>query len=164
MVLKAYFSNHFFYVSISDDIVGVQLGGVFKNIIAVAVGVSDGLKFGENIKAALITRGLGELVKLGNSLGAKTETLIGLSGCGDLILTCTCNQSRNRRFGLALSADNKPADALRDIGHVVEAVSNITELCKLSEQLDIKLPVVYQVKGMLKEHISPKEVIKNLFV
>lgn len=157
------FSQDNFSVYMTDDLTGVQLGGVVKNVLAVAVGISDGVQFGANTRAALITRGLAEMMRLGEALGARRETLMGLAGCGDVILTCTDDQSRNRRFGLALAAGLTKAQALEQIGQVVEAVYNVEQLCRLAKIHRVDLPIVEQVFRVIKHEILPKEAIKALF-
>lgn len=157
------FSQDNFAVYTTDDLKGVQLGGVVKNVLAVAVGISDGVRFGANARAALITRGLAEMMRLGEALGARRETLMGLAGCGDVILTCTDDQSRNRRFGLALAAGLTKAQALEQIGQVVEAVYNVEQLCRLAKIHRVDLPIAEQVFRAIKHEISPKEAIKALF-
>lgn len=157
------FSHDTFRVYPTDDVIGVQLGGVVKNVIAVAVGVSDGVQFGANARAALITQGLAEMVRLGEALGARAETLMGLAGCGDVILTCTDNQSRNRRFGLALAEGLTEAEALKQIGQVVEAVYNVEQLSHLAETQGVELPIVQQVFRIVKQGVAPGEAIGALF-
>ncbi|HXH54471.1 MAG TPA: NAD(P)H-dependent glycerol-3-phosphate dehydrogenase [Gammaproteobacteria bacterium] len=161
--LAVRFSQDSFGVYTTDDIIGVQLGGVVKNVLAVAVGISDGVQFGANARAALITRGLNEMMRLGEVLGARRETLMGLAGCGDVILTCTDNQSRNRRFGLALAEGLTEAEALTQIGQVVEAVYNVGQLCNLAKREQVELPIVEQVFRIMKHSVPPKEALKVLF-
>lgn len=157
------FSQDSFGIYTTDDIIGVQLGGVVKNVLAVAIGLSDGVQFGANARAALITRGLAEMMRLGEVLGARRETLMGLAGCGDVILTCTDNQSRNRRFGLALAEGLTEAEALKQIGQVVEAVYNVGQLCDLAKREQVELPIVEQVFRVMKQGVSAKEALKVLF-
>jgi glycerol-3-phosphate dehydrogenase (NAD(P)+) len=157
------FSQDSFGVYTTDDIIGVQLGGVVKNVLAVAVGISDGVLFGANARAALITRGLAEMMRLGEVLGARRETLMGLAGCGDVILTCTDNQSRNRRFGLALAEGLTEVEALKRIGQVVEAVYNVGQLCDLAKREQVELPIAEQVFRIMKQGVSAKEALKVLF-
>lgn len=157
-----YFHCDTFRVYLSDDIVGVQLGGAIKNILAVAAGLSDGLGFGANARAALITRGLAEMMRLGNAMNAKIETLQGLAGVGDVILTCTDDKSRNRRFGLSLAKGVTSNSAQKQVGQVVEAAHNVAELCKLAAENDIELPIAEQVYLVLKEKISPQQAAENL--
>jgi len=163
MNLAYTFSNNTFRVYVTQDVLGVQLGGVVKNVLAVAVGISDGLHLGANARAALITRGLAEMMRLGEALGAKRETLMGLAGCGDVILTCTDNQSRNRRFGLLLAEGMSEASALQKIGQVVEAVYNVEQLCQMANAEKIELPISEQVFRIVKQGLSPREAVTTLF-
>jgi len=149
-------------VYLSEDIIGVQLCGAVKNVLAIACGISDGLGYGANAKAALITRGLAEMSRLGLSLGAKQDTFIGLSGIGDLVLTCTDNQSRNRRFGLLLGDGVSINDAEQQIGQVVEGKYNAAQVCKLAEHHQVEMPICEQVNALLKGAINPKEAVSNL--
>lgn len=146
----------------SDDIIGVQLCGAVKNILAIACGISDGLGYGANAKAALITRGLAEMSRLGLSLGAKAETFIGLAGVGDLVLTCTDNQSRNRRFGLLLGQNISIEEAEKQIGEVVEGKHNAAQICALAEQAQVEMPICEQINALLEKRISAKDVVKKL--
>jgi len=161
--LANYFGRDTFKVERTDDVIGVELGGVIKNVLAVAVGVSDGVGFGANTRAALITMGLMEMMRLGKAVGARSETLMGLAGCGDVILTCTDNQSRNRRFGLALAEGLSETEVLQRIGQVVEAVYNVEQLCHLAKLFHVELPIVEQVFRIIKRNISPREAIGALF-
>ena len=160
--LAVRFNQETFGVYTTDDIIGVQLGGVVKNVLAVAVGISDGVQFGANARAALITRGLAEMMRLGETLGARRETLMGLAGCGDVILTCTDNQSRNRRFGLALAAGKTKSQALEEIGQVVEAVYNVEQLCQIAKMNHVELPIAEQVFRVMNG-LSPQEALRSLF-
>jgi glycerol-3-phosphate dehydrogenase (NAD(P)+) len=157
------FRHDTFSVDTTDDIIGVQLGAVVKNVLAVAVGISDGVHFGANTRAALITHGLVEMMRLGKALGARSETLMGLAGLGDAILTCTDNQSRNRRFGLALAEGLTEEHALKRVGQVVEAVHNVEQLLQLAKKNNIELPITEQVFRVTKHGISPKEAMSELF-
>lgn len=157
------FRSPHFSIYTTEDLIGVQLGAVVKNVLAVAIGISDGLALGANARAALITRGLAEMMHLGETLGAKPYTLMGLAGCGDVILTCTDNQSRNRRFGLALAEGLSSAAALQKIGQVVEAVYNVEQLCQLAREHDVKLPISEQVFSIIKHNAAPREALTALF-
>jgi len=157
------FASQKFQIETTDDVVGLQLGGVFKNVLAVAVGLSDGLGFGANTRAALMTKGLAQMMTLGKSLGARSETFMGLSGCGDTILTCTDNQSRNRRFGLALAEGLSEKEALERIGQVVEAVYNIEQLHRLAGEHQVELPIVELMFRVMKQGVNPREAIGSLF-
>ena len=156
------FNQPTFRVYTSQDIIGVQLGGVAKNVLAIAVGVADGLAYGANARAALITRGLSELMRLGGALGADTQTLIGLSGLGDLVLTATDDQSRNRRFGLLLGRGQSVKEACQSIGHSVEGIQNAAQLYLLAEQLGVDAPIIREVVALLSGQKTPVEATQAL--
>lgn len=139
----------------SMDMVGVEVCGAAKNVLAIATGIADGLGFGANTRAALVTRGLAELIRIGTALGGRTETFMGLAGMGDLVLTCTDNQSRNRRLGLALAHGASVAAALADIGQEVEGVATALSIHALSQKLGIEMPISEQVYRVLYEQVSP---------
>jgi glycerol-3-phosphate dehydrogenase (NAD(P)+) len=146
----------------SDDMTGVQLGGTVKNVLAVASGITDGLRLGANSRAALITRGLAEIIRLGDAMGVRRETLMGLSGVGDLILTCTDDLSRNRRLGLALGR-GKPLDiAIGEIGQVVEGYNTAREVVQLARAYRIEMPISEQVYRVLHEGLPPEAAVRNL--
>ncbi|WP_131782318.1 NAD(P)H-dependent glycerol-3-phosphate dehydrogenase [Legionella gresilensis] len=149
-------------VYLSTDIIGVQLCGAVKNVLAIACGISDGLGFGANAKAALITRGLAEMSRLGKHLGAREETFQGLAGVGDLVLTCTDNQSRNRRFGIQLGQGVSVESAEKAIGQVVEGKHNATQVCNLARQLQVEMPICVQVESLLKGEVTPAQAVSNL--
>ena len=138
-----------FRVYLNNDMVGVQLGGAIKNVIAIGAGVSDGMGFGANARTALITRGLAEISRLGASLGANPTTFMGMAGLGDLVLTCTDNQSRNRRFGLMLGQGRNAEEAMAEIGQVVEGFYNTKEAYLLAQQQGVEMPIVEQIYQML---------------
>nr|WP_136251445.1 NAD(P)H-dependent glycerol-3-phosphate dehydrogenase [Ningiella ruwaisensis] len=140
-----------FRVYLNDDLVGVQLGGAVKNVIAIGAGLADGLGFGANARTALITRGLAEMKRLGMSLGASAESFMGMSGLGDLVLTCTDNQSRNRRFGLALGQGMSVEDAIESIGQVVEGYRNTDEVHILAKKQHVEMPICEQIYKVLYE-------------
>lgn len=146
----------------SSDVVGVELGGAVKNVIAIAAGISDGLGFGLNARAALVTRGLAELIRLGLHLGGRPETFMGLSGMGDLILTCTGDLSRNRQVGLRLAAGESLAGAVRELGHVAEGVTTALELAALADSLRIDMPITQSVAAILRSDMPPREAVANL--
>ena len=156
------FHSDYFRVYLSMDVKGVQLGGTLKNVLAIAVGMSDGLGFGANARSALITRGLAEICRLGAKLGAIPATFMGLSGVGDLVLTCTDNQSRNRRFGLSLGQGKSIDEALNLIGQVVEGKMNAKQVVMLEKKHGVKLPICQQVYLVLFEGLSPMEAVNNL--
>ena len=138
-----------FRVYLNNDMVGVQLGGAIKNVIAIGAGVSDGMGFGANARTALITRGLAEISRLGASLGANPTTFMGMAGLGDLVLTCTDNQSRNRRFGLMLGQGRNTEEAMAEIGQVVEGFYNTKEAYLIAQQQGVEMPIVEQIYQML---------------
>jgi glycerol-3-phosphate dehydrogenase (NAD(P)+) len=146
----------------STDIVGVEVGGAVKNVLAVGAGLSDGLGFGANTRIALITRGLTEVTRLGVALGAQAETFMGLAGLGDLVLTSTDNQSRNRRFGLALAAGKSVDQALREIGQVVEGYSAARAVHAVAKRENVDMPLVAGIYRILYEKEPAKDVVKDL--
>ncbi len=147
----------------STDIVGVEIGGVVKNVMAIATGVSDGLGYGHNARAALITRGLAEIMRLAGALGAQPETLAGLSGIGDLVLTCTGDLSRNRQLGLRIGRGEKVADILAGMRMVAEGVRNTKAVRNLAEREGIDLPIVDATYRVLYEDLPPGDVLGELF-
>lgn len=146
----------------SSDVIGVEIGGAIKNVIAIAAGVCDGLGFGHNARAALMTRGLAEMTRLGLKLGGRIETFMGLSGLGDLILTCTGDLSRNRQVGLRLAQGQSLEGVLRELGHVAEGVTTAREVCRLAQELDIEMPIVDAVRRLLLQELTPKEAVAYL--
>jgi len=146
----------------SSDVIGVELGGALKNIIAIAVGAADGLGFGANTRAALMTRGLSEVMRLGHSLGARQETLMGLAGLGDLILTCTDDQSRNRRFGLAIGKGKSVQEAENEVGQTVEGLRAAKAIYLMARELELDLPIMAQVYYVLYEGKKPLDAVKSL--
>lgn len=147
----------------STDIAGVELGGAAKNVVAIGAGLSDGLGFGANARVALITRGLAEIMRLGRALGAETETFLGLAGMGDLVLTCTDDQSRNRRMGLALAAGKTQEQAHQEIRQVVEGVSAAREVRRLADRLGVEMPIAESIYRVLFEDLPPREAVETLF-
>lgn len=156
------FHNSYFRPYTSTDLVGVELGGAVKNVLAVATGLADGLGLGANTRAGLITRGLAELVRLGTALGAETQTFMGLSGVGDLILTCTDNQSRNRRLGLCLGTGKTMHEALAEIGQTVEGVRTAGEVHALASARGVEMPICEQVHAVLVDGVAPEEALHAL--
>jgi glycerol-3-phosphate dehydrogenase (NAD(P)+) len=146
----------------SDDIVGVEVGGATKNVLAIGAGISDGLGFGANTRVALITRGLLEMTRLGIRLGAKRETFMGLSGIGDLVLTCTDDQSRNRRFGLALARGSAPDQALKTIGQVVEGYFAALSVRRVAQRHGVDMPIVEEIYGVIYERRDVQEAVTRL--
>ena len=160
--VAAWLRNDRVRVYTSEDMAGVQLGGAIKNVMAIAAGISDGLGFGANARAALITRGLAELTRLGVGMGGKAETFMGLTGAGDLILTCTDNASRNRRVGLGLGQGKKLDEALREVGQEAEGVATARELYRLAQQHRIDMPITEQVYRVLYENFPPQAAVEAL--
>ncbi|HLF24112.1 MAG TPA: NAD(P)H-dependent glycerol-3-phosphate dehydrogenase [Burkholderiales bacterium] len=160
--VSAWLRNERVRVYTSEDIAGVQLGGAIKNVIALAAGISDGLGFGANARAALITRGLAELTRLGVAMGGKRETFMGLTGAGDLILTCTDDTSRNRRVGLGLGQGRRLAEVLREIGQEAEGVATARELYRVAQARRIDMPITEQVYRVLYENVPPQAAVEAL--
>lgn len=146
----------------SGDVPGVQLGGAIKNVMAIAAGISDGLGFGANARAALVTRGLVELTRLGVAMGGSMETFMGLTGAGDLILTCTDNTSRNRQVGLALGKGRSLTDILSELGQEAEGVATAKELYQLARKQKVDMPITEQVYRVLYENVPPQEAVEAL--
>ena len=146
----------------STDVIGVEIGGAIKNVMAIGAGISDGLGFGANTRIALITRGLVEMTRLGVALGARKETFMGLAGLGDLVLTCTDNQSRNRRFGLALAAGESVAAAQTSIGQVVEGVLAARAVREVAARAGVEMPICEQLYRVVHEGLAPKAAVKEL--
>lgn len=145
-----------------SDVLGAELGGAMKNVLAVATGVADGMELGLNARAGLITRGMNEMLRLGVALGARPETLMGLSGLGDLVLTCTGDLSRNRRLGLALGRGKAIDEAVREIGQVVESVLTANEVVRLADKHGLELPISRGVHAVLHGEVTPVEGLKAL--
>jgi glycerol-3-phosphate dehydrogenase (NAD(P)+) len=146
----------------SEDMIGAELGGAVKNVMAVATGICDGMELGDNARAALITRGLAEMMRLGAALDAKPETLMGLAGAGDLILTCTGDLSRNRQLGLKLGKGKTLEQALEEIGQVVEGVNSAAEVQRLAIQYNVNMPITEQVNGIIHDGWNPAEGVATL--
>jgi glycerol-3-phosphate dehydrogenase (NAD(P)+) len=146
----------------SSDIVGVEVGGATKNVFAIGAGISDGLGFGANTRIALLTRGLAEMTRLGLALGARKETFMGLAGVGDLVLTCTDNQSRNRRFGLALAAGKSVDEARQSIGQVVEGYYGARSVRTVANRLGVDMPIVEQLYQVLYGNLGPRDAVSAL--
>lgn len=154
--------NHYFRTYTSNDIIGVQVGGAVKNVLAIAAGIADGLGFGANTRSALITRGLQEIIRLGIKLGGEANTFMGLAGLGDLILTCTDDQSRNRRLGLALGKGKEREIALKEIGQEVEGISATKETYLLSIKHNVEMPIVEQTYKVLYQNLDPLIAVQSL--
>lgn len=156
------FNSPIFRIYPSDDVIGVEIGGVAKNVIAIATGISDGMELGSNARSALITRGLAEIIRLGLALGAKMETMIGLSGMGDLILTCSDNQSRNRRLGLALGKGHDIQAAEKEIGQVVEGKRNAELVAQMAKRYQVEMPITNVIWDILQGKINTKDGMQVL--
>jgi glycerol-3-phosphate dehydrogenase (NAD(P)+) len=152
----------YFRAYTGNDVIGAELGGAMKNVLAVATGVADGMKLGLNARAGMITRGLNEMLRLGWALGARSETLMGLAGLGDLVLTCTGDLSRNRRLGLALGRGVPLKDAVAEIGQVVESMETVDTVMRLAERHRVELPISRGVQRVLHEEITPAEGLREL--
>jgi glycerol-3-phosphate dehydrogenase (NAD(P)+) len=145
-----------------DDMLGAELGGAMKNVLAVATGVADGMQLGLNARTGLITRGLNEMLRLNQAIGGQPATLMGLAGLGDLVLTCTGDLSRNRRLGLALGRGQSLEDAVREIGQVVESVQTADEVMRQAEKHGIELPISRAVQAVLHGKITPADALRQL--
>jgi len=160
--VASWLRNDRFRVYTNSDVIGVQLGGAIKNVIAIAAGISDGLGFGANARVALITRGLAELTRLGVAMGGHPETFMGLAGVGDLILTCTDDQSRNRRVGIGLGQGRKLSELLSELGQEAEGVTSARELLMLADEQGVDLPITKQTARVLASECSPQEAVEAL--
>lgn len=160
--IAAYLSNDRLRAYTSTDIIGVELGGAIKNVIAIAAGIADGLGFGANTRAAVITRGLAEITRLGIKLGGKQETFMGLAGLGDLVLTCTDNQSRNRRVGIGLAKGKSMTQILEELGQVAEGVETAAKAHQLAINNNIEMPIVEQVHYVVQGNKSPMQAVEDL--
>ena len=145
-----------------DDVVGVEIAGAVKNVIAIATGISDGMKLGNNARAALMTRSIHEIKRLGDKLGADPETFSGLSGIGDLIVTCSTNLSRNRRCGLLIGLGLEAKEAVERVGPVVEGYYTADAVCVLAKKLDVEMPVCKATQAVLKGKITPEVAVSML--
>ncbi len=158
------FMSELFRVYTSPDIVGIELGGAIKNVIALAAGMADGLGLGDNTKAALMTRGIAEISRLGVAMGGKIETFSGLSGIGDLIVTCTSTHSRNHTAGYLMGQGKTPDEAMKEVKQVVEGVYSAKAAMGLARKYNVDMPIVEEINGILFDNKSVKESVKNLFV
>lgn len=151
-----------FRVYTNPDVIGVELGGALKNVIAFGAGIADGLGFGDNARAALITRGISEIARLGSAMGANIATFAGLTGIGDLIVTCTSMHSRNRRAGILIGKGNKLEDTLNEIGMVVEGVTTTNVAYELSQKYNVEMPITQEIYNILYKDIDAKQAVKRL--
>ena len=162
LFVQDFVMNEFFRIYTSRDVIGVELGGALKNVIALCAGVCDGLGYGDNTKAALMTRGLEEIKRLGVAMGASSETFLGLSGMGDLIVTCTSKHSRNRSAGYLLGQGKKLPDVLAEVGMVVEGANTAEAALALGKKYGVSMPIVEEANSILFEGKDPKIVVYNL--
>jgi len=160
--LQTFFSNKTFRVYISDDIIGAEIGGSLKNIIAIAAGIADGMGFGVNTKAAILTRGLAEIIRLGVRVGAKKETFSGLTGVGDLATTCMSFHSRNRRFGEEIGRGMSVKDALAGTKMVVEGYATARSGFDLAKKYKVEMPITQEIYKVLYENKNPKQAVRDL--
>lgn len=162
--LQRIFASPVFRVYTSDDVLGIEIGGALKNVIALAAGMADGLGYGDNVKAALITRGMREIARLARKMGAKPETLFGLSGIGDLIVTCASMHSRNRRAGILIGQGKTMEEAIEEVHMVVEGIVSAKAALQLAEKYKVEMPIVTQVNRVLFEHLPVREAVDNLML
>lgn len=158
------FMNEVFRVYTSPDVKGIELGAALKNVVALAAGIADGLHYGDNSKAALITRGIAEIARLGMKMGGKAETFSGLSGIGDLIVTCASTHSRNRKAGVLIGKGYSMEEAMKEVKMVVEGVYSAKAAMKLSKEYDVSMPIIEQVNAVLFEGKNADEAVKELMV
>jgi len=161
-LIQDIFSTDRFRVYVNTDVIGVELGGSLKNIVAIAAGISDGLGFGTNAKAALLTRGLAEIVRLGVAMGADRETFFGLSGLGDLATTCMSRYSRNRTFGEEIGKKKRPKDILKATEMVIEGVTTARSAFELSKKYSVEMPIIEQIHAILYENKDPVAAVHDL--
>jgi len=162
--LQNIFMNEVFRVYTSNDVLGIELGGALKNVVALAAGIADGLGYGDNTKAALITRGIAEITRLGVAMGGKTETFYGLTGIGDLIVTCASMHSRNRRAGILIGKGSTMQEAMEEVKMVVEGVYSTRAAVSLAEKYHIEMPIIEQVNAVLFENKPADEAVRDLMI
>jgi glycerol 3-phosphate dehydrogenase (NAD(P)+) (EC 1.1.1.94) len=156
------FMTNCFRVYTNEDLIGIEIGGAVKNIIALAAGISDGIGFGDNTKAALMTRGMHEIIRIGTKLGGKRATFSGLTGMGDLIVTCTSMHSRNRRAGILIGKGYSMEEAIKEIGMVVEGITACRAFNALKEKIDVEMPITTALYKVLFDKMSPADAVKQL--
>lgn len=161
-VAAAFFDDTNFRIYLSDDVVGVALGGALKNVVAIAAGIADGLKLGHNSVAAVVTRGLAEIARLSAACGGRPETSMGLSGLGDLVLTCTGSLSRNRRLGIAIAEGKSINDACQDIGQVIEGVRTAEAVDQLAKKLGVDVPLMQSIHQVLCGNLTIEDAVTSL--
>lgn len=162
--IQEIFMCSYFRVYTNDDVLGVEIGGALKNVIALCAGITDGIGFGDNTKAALMTRGIKEISRLGVKMGAKESTFYGLTGIGDLIVTCTSMHSRNRRAGILIGEGNSVKDALEKVHMVVEGVYSAGAAYKLSKKYDVEMPIIEKAYDVIFNELSPKDAVLSLML
>jgi len=162
--LQNVFMNEVFRVYTSNDVLGIELGGALKNVVALAAGIADGLGYGDNTKAALITRGIAEITRLGVAMGGKTETFYGLTGIGDLIVTCASMHSRNRRAGILIGKGATMQEAMEEVKMVVEGVYSTRAAVALAKKYHIEMPIIEQVNAVLFENKPADEAVRDLMI
>lgn len=162
--IQGLFMNEVFRVYTSPDILGMELGGSLKNVVALAAGIADGLGYGDNTKAALITRGITEIARLGTAMGGKFQTFCGLTGIGDLIVTCASMHSRNRRAGILIGQGYTCGQAMKEVQMVVEGVYSAKAAMKLAQKYEVQLPIIEQVNAVLFEGKSADQAVKDLML
>lgn len=162
--LQNVFMSEVFRVYISPDVLGIELGAALKNVVALAAGIADGLGYGDNTKAALITRGIAEIARLGTAMGGKVETFSGLTGIGDLIVTCASMHSRNRRAGILIGQGYTMEEAMKEVKMVVEGVYSAKAAMELAAKYQVQLPIIEQVNKVLFEGKPADEAVKNLML
>lgn len=163
-MIQNMFMNEVFRVYISPDVLGIELGGALKNVVALSAGIADGLGYGDNTKAALITRGITEIARLGTAMGGKFETFCGLTGIGDLIVTCASMHSRNRRAGILIGQGKSYEEAMAEVQMVVEGVYSAKAAMALSQKYHVQLPIIEQVNAVLFEGKSAEQAVKELML
>lgn len=156
------FSSNSLRVYRNHDLMGVEIGGAVKNIIALAAGISDGIGYGDNAKAALMTRGMTEIIRIGEKMGAETETFYGLTGIGDLIVTCTSMHSRNRRCGILIGQGKSMDEATKEVGMVVEGIKATQAFFELAKKYNVEMPITDAVHQILFEDVTPRDAVINL--
>jgi glycerol-3-phosphate dehydrogenase (NAD(P)+) len=162
--IRSLFMNEVFRVYISPDVLGIELGGSLKNVVALAAGIADGLGYGDNTKAALITRGITEIGRLGMAMGGRYETFSGLTGIGDLIVTCASMHSRNRRAGILIGQGKSMEEAMEEVKMVVEGVYSAKAAMQLAKKYNVQLPIIEQVNMVLFEGKPAAEAVKDLML
>lgn len=162
--LQNIFMNEVFRVYISPDVLGIELGAALKNVVALAAGIADGLGYGDNTKAALITRGIAEIARLGTAMGGKAETFSGLTGIGDLIVTCASMHSRNRRAGILIGKGYSMEEAMAEVKMVVEGVYSAKAAMELAKKYQVQIPIIEQVNAVLFDGKPADEAVRNLML